>query len=267
MTYASPLEGYRMQSVNTIGVYTLCKREVWRFAKVWNQTVVAPIITTLLFLAVLSLATGGHARDIDTVPYRQFIAPGLIMMAVVQNAFANTSSSLMIAKIQGVIIDILMPPLKGSEVVFCLVVGGIVRGFCVGIAVMMAVYLFVPFTIYHPFIGLFYVLMASIMLALIGVLTGIWSQTFDQLSAITNYIITPLSFLSGTFYSIKQLPEFWYHVCHFNPFFYMIDGFRYAMTGYTDGTVGLGMLVLTGVNIALWALTAWLFNKGYRLKT
>ena len=253
--------------MNTIGIYTLCKREIWRFAKVWNQTIVAPVVTTLLFLAVLMLALGGHARLVDGVPYEQFIAPGLIMMAIVQNAFANTSSSLMIAKIQGVIIDILMPPLKGSELVFCLVVGGLVRGLAVGVAVMAAVYLFVPFTLHSAGVGLFYVVSASIMLALLGVLTGIWSQTFDQLSAITNYIITPLAFLSGTFYSIKQLPEFWYHVCHFNPFFYMIDGFRYALTGYTDGTIGTGMMVLTAVNIALWAVTAWLFNKGYRLKS
>jgi ABC-2 type transport system permease protein len=254
-------------SINTIGIYTLCKREIWRFGKVWNQTIIAPVITTLLFLAVLMLALGGQARLIDGVPYDQFIAPGLIMMAIVQNAFANTSSSLMLSKIQGVIIDILLPPLKGSELVFCLVVGGLVRGLAVGVAVMTAVYLFVPFTLHSAWVGLFYVFSASIMLALLGVLTGIWSQTFDHLSAITNYIITPLAFLSGTFYSIKQLPEFWYWLCHFNPFFYMIDGFRYALTGYTDGTIGTGMAVITVVNITLWVVTAWLFNKGHRLKS
>jgi ABC-2 type transport system permease protein len=258
-----------MQSVNTIGVYTLCKREIWRFGKVWNQTIIAPIVTTLLFLAVLTLAmgTGQERAAIEGIPYNQFIAPGLIMMAVVQNAFANTSSSLMLSKIQGVIIDILMPPLTGAEIVFSLVVGGVVRGLLVGLVVMMAVYMFVPFTLHSAWIGLFYVVMASIMLALLGVLTGIWSQGFDQLAAITNYIITPLSFLSGTFYSIHRLPEFWYHVCHFNPFFYMIDGFRYAITGYMDGSVVLGMVVLAAVNATLWTVTAWLFKKGYRLKT
>lgn len=258
-----------MQSINIIGTYTLCKREIWRFMKVWNQTVVAPIITTLLFLAIMTLAMGSHAsaRMIEGIEFNRFIAPGLIMMAVVQNAFANTSSSLMLAKIQGVIIDILMPPLTGGEIVFAYVMGGIVRGALVGIVVMAAVYMFVPFTLYHFWIGLFYVVAASIMLALLGVLTGIWSQSFDQLSAITNYIITPLAFLSGTFYSIRDLPEFFYRICHFNPFFYMIDGFRYAMTNYTDGTVGLGMIVLTVTNIVLWTVTAWLFKKGYRLKT
>lgn len=256
-----------MHSVNWIGTYTLCKREIWRFTKVWNQTIVAPIITTLLFLAVLTLATGRGAQVMDGLPYTQFIAPGLVMMAIVQNAFANASSSLMLAKIQGVIIDILMPPLSAGEVTLAYVVGGVVRGTMVGVVVMIAVYFFVPFTLHHPWIGLFYVMAATIMLALLGVLTGVWSQGFDQLSAITNYIITPLAFLSGTFYSIKLLPEFWYHVCHFNPFFYMIDGFRYAITGYTDGGIGRGMIVLVTVNIVLWLVTVHLFRKGYRLKT
>jgi ABC-2 type transport system permease protein len=257
----------KVLAMNRIGVYTLCKREIWRFSKVWNQTIVAPVVTTLLFLAVLTLAMGGAERFIDHVPYSQFIAPGLIMMAIVQNAFANTSSSLMLAKIQGVIIDILMPPLSGAEVVFSMVVGGVVRGVAVGVVVFAAVYAFVPFPILHPGVGLFYVVSASVMLALLGILTGVWAQTFDQLSAITNYIVTPLSFLSGTFYSIKQLPEFWYHVCHFNPFFYMIDGFRYALVGYTDGTLATGAIVLTVTNIVLWGVTAHMFKKGYRLKS
>ena len=256
-----------MQSINTIGVYTLCKRETWRFMKVWNQTVVAPVVTTLLFLAVMSLAMGASSRMIDGIAFNQFIAPGLIMMAVVQNAFANTSSSLMLAKIQGIIIDFLMPPLTGAELTFSFVVGGVIRGLMVGIVVSASVYMFVPFTLFHPWIGLFYVLSASVMLALLGVLTGVWSQSFDQLSAITNYIVTPLAFLSGTFYSIRQLPEFWYHVCHFNPFFYMIDGFRYAMIGYSDGTVWTGMYVLTFTNIVLWLWTTHLFKSGYRLKS
>jgi ABC-2 type transport system permease protein len=256
-----------MNSINTIGIATLCKREIWRFVKVWNQTIIAPVITTLLFLAVLMLAMGNSTRIIDHIPYGEFIAPGLIMMAIVQNAFANTSSSLMLAKIQGVIIDILMPPLTGGEVVFCMVVGGLVRGFAVGIAVMAAVSVFIPFSFMHPWIGAFYVFSACIMLALLGILAGVWAQSFDQMSAIINYIITPFSFLSGTFYSIRQLPEFWYKLCHFNPFFYMIDGFRYAAVGYTDGSVAIGMIVLTLTNITLWVITSTLFSRGYRLKT
>lgn len=254
-------------NMNTIGTLTLTKREIWRFMKVWNQTVIAPVVTTLLFLAVLMLAMGGNERMIEHIRYSQFIAPGLIMMAIVQNAFANTSSSLMLAKIQGVIIDFLMPPLTGGEVTLALVIGGLVRGVMVGIVVMFAVYLFVPFSLHHPWVGLFHVVSACTMLALLGVLTGVWAQTFDQLAAITNYIITPLAFLSGTFYSIKNLPEFWYHVCHFNPFFYMIDGFRYALTGYTDGGIVTGIYVMLGINIALWLGTLYLFKKGTRLKS
>ena len=256
-----------MQSINLIGVYTLTRREIWRFIKVWNQTVIAPVVTTLHFLAVLRLALGGDAGTVDGIPYNQFVAPGLIMMAIVQNAFANTSSSLILGKIQGVIIDVLMPPLTGHEITFSMVMGGIARGFMVGVVVMAAIYVFVPFSLHHAGLAVFYVLMASVMLALLGVLTGIWAQGFDQLSAITNYIVTPLAFLSGTFYSIRQLPDFFQALCHFNPFFYMIDGFRYAMIGYTDGTIALGMIVLTVTNITLWLLVAWLFKKGYRLKT
>jgi ABC-2 type transport system permease protein len=256
-----------MQYINTIGVLTLCKREIWRFTKVWNQTVLAPVVTTLLFLAIMTLALGGDARVVEGIAFDRFIAPGLIMMAVVQNAFANTSSSLMLGKIQGVIIDILMPPLTGGEITFCMAVGGVVRGFAVGMVVMVAVYMFVPFSMHHPLIAVADVLLASIMLALLGVLTGLWAQSFDQLAAITNYIITPLAFLSGTFYSIKQLPEFWYHVCHYNPFFYMIDTFRYAIIGTSDGDPMQGLLVLALTNVVLWITIVRLFKSGYRLKS
>ncbi len=257
-----------MDDFNTLGIWTLYKREVWRFLKVINQTLLAPVVTTLLFLAVLTLSIGGRSSHlVEGMPYVHFIAPGLIMMAVVQNAFANTSSSLMLSKIQGVIIDILMPPFTGSEITFGLTMGGVTRGAMVGVVVTLAVYLFVPFAIAHVWLAAFYVLSSSLMLALIGLLTGIWSQGFDQLSAITNYIITPISFLSRTFYSIKQLPLFWYKVCHLNPFFYMIDGFRYAFTGYSDGSVRTGMAVITVTNIALWYVAQRLISKGYRLKT
>jgi len=257
-----------MNNFNWLGLWTLYKREVWRFLKVINQTLLAPIVTTLLFLAILTLSVGSNSgRLVEDIPYKYFIAPGLIMMAVVQNAFANTSSSLMLSKIQGVIIDLLMPPFTGGEITFSLTMGGVTRGTLVGIVVAASVYLFVPFTVSHVGLALFYLLASSLMLALIGLLTGIWSQSFDQLSAITNYVITPLSFLSGTFYSIRQLPEFWYKVCHLNPFFYMIDGFRYAFTGYADGSIAVGMAVISVTNIVLWCLAQHLISKGYKLKT
>lgn len=254
-------------SPNWIGLATIYKRESWRFLKVWNQTLIAPMITTLIFLAVLSLALGGHARTIDGMPYDQFIAPGLIMMAIVQNAFANTSSSLMIAKLQGVIIDWLMPPISGFEWAMGMMLGGITRGLMVGTSVALGIWLFVPLGIHSIGAMLFFMVAASAMLALLGVLAGVWGQTPDQVAAITNFVITPLSFLSGTFYSIHALPEVWQHISHLNPFFYMIDGFRYAMTGYSDSDPTLGMAVLTVTNIVLFLVVRLMFNKGYRLKS
>lgn len=246
---------------------TLYKRESWRFLKVWNQTIIAPMVTTLIFLAILTLAMGGAARTIDGLPYAVFIAPGLIMMSVVQNAFANTSSSLMLQKIQGVISDILMPPLSGAEVTFSVIMGGITRGVLVGISVAIAMRFFVPYEVHHWGYAVFFIVISSAMLGLLGMLAGIVSQTFDHVAALTNYLVTPLSFLSGTFYSIHQLPPVWQAISHANPFFYMIDGFRYALTGYSDSSPVLGASVLLVTTIILWALAQHLFGKGWRLKS
>ncbi len=253
--------------VNWLGLWTLCRREIWRFLKVWNQTLFAPMIITLLFLAVLTLAMGREREIVDGLPYSQFVAPGLIMMAVVQNAFANTSSSLILSKIQGVIIDVLMPPLSADELTMAYVAGGIVRGALVCMSVAVGLYIFVPFTLHDPALAAFYLISSSMLLALLGILGGIYAQSFDQMSAFTNYMITPLAFLSGTFYSIAHLPEFWQQVSHFNPFFYMIDGFRYAMTGHADGNINAGMAVLLAANICLWILARHLFKAGWRLKS
>jgi len=256
-----------MMDINWIGLSTLYKREVWRFMKVWNQTLIAPVVTNLLFLAVLTLALGGNHRTIGDMHFDAFVTPGLIMMAIVQNAFANTSSSLMLQKIQGVIIDLLMPPLSAAEITFSLTMGGVTRGVCVGIVVSLAMMPFAPVAFPHFWLAVYYTVMACIMLSLIGTLTGIWSQSFDQLAAITNYIVTPLAFLSGTFYSIEFLPEFWQHISYFNPFFYMIDGFRYAMTGHSDGSIETGMIVLLVIDVVLWVATQSLLARGWRLKT
>jgi len=257
-----------INGVNWEGFKTLFYKEVLRFMKVWNQTIISPIITTLLFLAVFTLALGGgEHRQVDGVPFHNFIAPGLIMMAIVQNAFANTSSSLMISKIQGVIVDLLLPPLSPGEITTALVLGGIIRGLIVGLAVSLGVYVFVPFVVHSWGAVIFYTVAASCMMSLFGLVTGLWSQTFDQMAAMTNYVVTPLVFLSGTFYSIQQLPEFWRGVAHANPFFYMIDGFRYALTGHADGSIIAGIITLICVNIVLWIFSHWLIASGYRLKS
>lgn len=251
--------------INWIGLKSLYWREVWRFMKVWNQTITSPMVTALLFLAIFSLALGGN-RNVEGISYDVFMAPGLIMMSIVQNAFANTSSSLMLSKLQGVIIDLLMPPLAPGEVVVALVAGAITRGVVVGISVSFAVWVFVPFEIHHPFLALFYFVSASAMLALLGVIAGVWSQGFEQMAAINNYVITPLAFLSGTFYPIRNLPEGWYKAAHFDPLFYMIDGVRYAFTGYYDSPVWIGMVVLSVMNVLLFITAYVMFAKGWRLK-
>ena len=253
--------------VNWLGLWTLSRREIWRFLKVWNQTLFAPMVTTLLFLAILTLAMGRDTQIVDGLPYKQFVAPGLIMMAVVQNAFANSSSSLILAKIQGVIIDVLMPPLSPGEITLAYLIGGVVRGLMVCVSVSIGLYFFVPFTLHDPALAIYFLLASSSMMALLGILGGIYAQSFDQMAALTNYVITPLAFLSGTFYSIGHLPGFWHIVSHFNPFFYIIDGFRYALTGHADGDITAGVLTLLGLNLALWALCKHLIRKGWRLKS
>jgi ABC-2 type transport system permease protein len=254
-------------AINWIGMATLTSREIRRFLKVWLQTVLAPVVTTLLFLAVFVLALGGAMRTVGTVRFLDFLAPGLIMMAIAQNAFANTSSSLLLAKIQGNIVDILMPPLSAAELLIGFVLGGVARGLAVGIASGLTIWLFVPLAMPHPGFVLFHGVMAAAMLALLGLIGGIWSEKFDHLAAITNFLVTPLSFLSGTFYSMDGLPlPFWW-LAHLDPFFYMIDGFRYGFIDQTDGTLGWGLAVMTAGNLGL-GLIAWrLLAIGWRLKS
>lgn len=259
---------YLITGPNWLGMWTLYRREVMRFAKIWNQTLVAPVITTLLWLAILTLALGGsRGGGVHEIPFQQFVVPGLTMMAMVQNAFGNTSSSLVLSKMQGVIVDLLMPPLSADEVTFGMVAGGITRGIVVGLVVGAAVSIFVHVPMPHPFLALFYMVMASTMLSLIGMLTGIWGHNFEQVHAVTNYVITPLAFLSGTFYSVRALPGIWHTVSYMNPFFYMIDGFRFATVGYHDGDIMTGAVFLIVVNIILWLITRALVAKGWRLKT
>jgi ABC-2 type transport system permease protein len=259
-TFGTPFD------LNLVGLWTLYLKEVRRFWKVMTQTVLAPVITTLVFLAIFALAMHRAATMVGDLPFLRFLAPGLIMMAVVQNAFSNTSSSLVIAKIQGNIVDYLMPPLSAGELLFGIVMGGITRGLAVGVAVYLAMLPFVHLPPLHPLLIIFYVVASSLMLSLLGVLAGLWADKFDQIAAVTNFVITPLSFLSGTFYSVAALPGPVVWVAHANPFFYMIDGIRFAFTGHADGSVAAGLAVLLAVNVGLWLLALRLMRRGYKLK-
>jgi ABC-2 type transport system permease protein len=253
-------------AVNWLGFRTLLAKEIRRFLKVHFQTVTAPVVTTLLFLAVFALALGRVAADVKGVPFTEFLAPGLIMMAMVQNSFANTSSSLIIAKVQGNIVDLLMPPLSPFEQTAALALGGVARGVLVGVVVTAAMSLFVPIRFHAPGLILFHAVMGSLMLSLLGMVGGIWADKFDHMAAVTNFVVTPLSFLSGTFYTIDRLPEGFHMVALMNPFFYMIDGFRYGFIGHSDGSVPVGLAVVGAVDAALLLLTWRMLARGYKLK-
>lgn len=256
----------RFGTVNWVGLWTLYLKEVRRFVKVATQTMLAPLITTLLYLAIFVLAIGDAVHKVGDVPFEVFLAPGLIMMAMVQNAFANTSSSIIIAKVQGNIVDTLMPPLSPGELTCGFALGGVTRGLAVGAGMWAVMVIAVGTHVSDFFFVLYHAVAASLMLSLLGIIGGIWADKFDHMAAVTNFIITPLAFLSGTFYSIGGLPRFWQAVAHVNPFFYMIDGFRYGLTGHADGSLTAGLIVLLVVNILLWALTYAMFARGYKLK-
>jgi len=250
----------RSATANWLGVWTLYMREVRRFTKVYTQTLAAPVVTTLLFLAIFALAIGQRvSAQIGGVPFLEFLAPGLIMMAIAQNAFANTSSSIVIAKVQGNIVDTLMPPFTATELTLAINLGGATRGIAVGLIVAAAMNLFVPLQVHSIAFIAYHGFMASLMLALLGTIGGIWSEKFDHIAAVTNYVVTPLSFLSGTFYSIRQLPDAFQAAAHLNPFFYMIDGFRYGFIGTADAEPALGLAVMAAINLALWTLCRWMF--------
>ncbi len=257
----------KIRRINIVGLQTLVQKEVGRFLNVYTQTIIAPVITTLLFFAVFSLALGGASRVSGDVPFLQFLTPGLIMMTMVQNAFANTSSSMVISKVQGNIVDVLMPPLSASELFIGYVSGGVLRGLCVGLAAGLAISLFVDVSIYSLFYIVIYAVLGTLMLSSLGLAGGIWSEKFDHIAAVTNFVVTPLTFLSGTFYSIDRLPEIWQKAAHFNPFFHMIDGFRYGFIGVADGNPLFGIMFLAVVNLVLVLLCLRMLRTGYKIKS
>jgi len=252
-------------AVNWIGLWSLYQKEVRRFLKIPTQTVAAPVVTTLLFLAVFTLALGRRG-EVAGVGFNEFLAPGLIMMAMAQNAFANTSSSIVVSKVQGNIVDLLMPPLSPGEITIAFALGGLTRGLIVGTAVALAMSLFVPIGLHGPGFILFHAVAASLMLAQLGIIGGIWAEKFDHMAAVTNFVVTPLTFLSGTFYSIQRLPEAAQVIAQLNPFFYMIDGFRYGFIGQSDAPLMVGVVVLIAVNAILGTLCYVMLAKGYKLK-
>jgi ABC-2 type transport system permease protein len=257
----------RFGAVNWRGLMTLMRREVQRFLAVYMQTVLAPVATAGLFMLVFSLAFGRDREGIGGTEFEVFLAPGILMMTVIQNAFANTSSSLIIAKVQGNIVDTLMPPLSAGEILAGYVAGGAARGLLCAVVIGAVLFPIVGAGVAHPLWALWFAFAASVMLSLIGLLAAIQAEKFDQLAAVTNFVVTPLSFLSGTFYSIRALPQTFQDLSHVNPFFYLIDGFRYGTIGVSDSDPWTGFWVTLAMTAALWAFTWRLLRVGYRLKS
>lgn len=254
-------------SINWFGAMTLLKKEVVRFLKVYHQTLFSPVVNIILFLAVFSLSVGNQIQEINGVPFPVFVASGLIMMAAMQNAFANSSSSFVMGKVMGHIIDYLIPPLGAFELLFAFTVGAILRGICVAIVSFAVIEFFVTLPIHDFSWMIFYMIFSCMFLGLLGVLCGVVSETFDHMSAMTSYVITPLTFLSGTFYSTNALPEFWRNVSHFNPFFYMLDGFRFSLTGAHDGNLLTGAIYILILNFLLAVALYFMIKRGYRIKS
>ena len=257
-----------IRSVNWGGLKTLYLKEVRRFFKVQLQTIWAPAITTLLFLVIFTVALGRSGRTVLGVPFADFLAPGLIVMAMIQNAFANSSFSLLVGKIQGNIVDYLMPPISTGELIAGLVGAAVTRAFLVGFAVWLVMLLWpgVHAVPRHPLVIFWFGLMGAMMLGFFGLLTSIWAEKFDHAAAVTNFVVAPLSLLSGTFYSIDSLAPAFQAVSHANPFFYVISGFRSGFIGVADSPVEVGALSLLAINLALWALCYVLLKKGWKLK-
>jgi ABC-2 type transport system permease protein len=252
--------------MNARGFYTLFWKELLRFYKVMLQTVIAPVITTLLYLLVFSHALGRHVVVYGQIEYTAFLIPGLVMMTIIQNAFANTSSSLIQSKVAGNIVFMLLAPLSYLELYLAFVCAAMVRGLTVGLGVYLCALPFVSLPLHSVTAVILFALVGSALLATLGMIAGIWAEKFDQLAGFQNFVVMPLIFLSGVFYSIHSLPEIWQVASRFNPFFYMIDGFRYGFFGVSDIDPRISIAAVAIFLAILIVFTVGLLRRGYRLR-
>jgi len=252
--------------MNFGGLVALFRKEVLRFYKVLLQTVLAPVVTALLYLLVFSHVLHKHVEPLPGVGYTAFLIPGLIMMAVIQNAFANSSSSLIQSKITGNLVFILLTPLSAWEFFLAFVLASVVRGAAVGVGIYLVTLFFIELPLRHPAIVAMFLFLASSALGALGVIAGVWADKFDQLAGFQNFIIVPLSFLSGVFYSIHSLPGFWRQLSRFNPFFYMIDGFRYGFFGISDVSPVLSLMATSLFLAIVSVVTLALLARGYKIR-
>ena len=248
------------------GFQTLFYKELLRFWKVSFQTVLAPVVTALLYLTIFGHALSGHVQVYPGVGYTSFLVPGLVMMSVLQNAFANSSSSLIQSKITGNLVFVLLPPIAHWEMFFAYVLASVVRGLCVGFGVFIVTIWFIPMSFSAPFYIIAFAILGSGILGTLGLIAGIWADKFDQLAAFQNFLIMPLTFLSGVFYSIHSLPPTWQGLSHANPFFYMVDGFRYGFFGASDFAPGASLTIVAAFVLVVSFINLWLLKSGYKLR-
>jgi ABC-2 type transport system permease protein len=257
----------RFGLINWVGAWTLYQKEVLRFLIVWAQTIFSPLVSSLLFLMVLSLAIGNERGEVLGVPFITFLAPGLIAMQVIQQAFSHSSSSFMISKIQGNIVDLLYAPLSATEVTISVSLAAVTRSFMIAAVSIVIFYFIVDLEIKDFFTLILFIFLSSFILGNVGIIAGLWAEKFDHMATVTNFVIIPLSFLSGTFYSIDRLPGFLQTISKANPFFYMIDGIRYSFIGSSDGSIKIGITYLAILSFLSWLVTYILFKKGYKIKS
>jgi ABC-2 type transport system permease protein len=250
----------------SVGFKTLFYKEILRFWKVATQTIAAPIVTSMLYLLIFGHVLEGRVQMLEGVDYTAFLIPGLVMMSVLQNAFANSSSSLIQSKITGNLVFILLPPLSHWEILSAYVTASIVRGLCVGLGVFVITAWFAHLSFTFPLWIIVFALLGAAILGAMGVIAGIWAEKFDQLAAFQNFLIMPATFLAGVFYSIKKLPPFWLAVSHFNPFFYMIDGFRYGFFGKSDVSPWTSLAIVAVFFVVLAGVAINMLRRGYKLR-
>ncbi|MEN9773404.1 MAG: hypothetical protein RL322_474 [Pseudomonadota bacterium] len=256
----------RTDHMMSIGFQTLFRKEMLRFLKVSVQTVAAPVLTALLYLVVFSQALSGRVKVFDSIEYTSFLVPGLVMMAILQNAFANASSSLIQSKVTGNIVFVLLPPLSHRELFSAYVLASIVRGLAVGVGVYVCTLGFAQYGYAAPLWSLAFALAGGFILGSMGLIAGIWADKFDQIAVFQNFIIMPLTFLSGVFYSVDSLPPFWQLVSHLNPFFYIVDGFRYGFFGVSDVDPQISLAIVVCAALACSVIALRMLSSGYKLR-
>ncbi len=259
--------GVRRFNINWVGAYTLYLKEILRFLSVFGQTIIGPIVTSILFLSVISLAISNDRPNVLGVPFIEFLAPGLIAMQIIQQAFSHSSSSLLMGKVMGNIVDLVGAPLSASEVSLSIIFASVTRALFISVISIIIFSIMIEIEIKNYLIFFIYLFLSSFIMGAAGFIAGLWADKFDHMATATNFIIVPLSFLSGTFYSVDRLPDLLNTLSHYNPFFHMIDGFRYAFINNMDGSLKFGLIYLILISIIIWLIAYLLYKKGYKIKS